>query len=409
MNYYEIEGHYCFTKEYLKYQPVKEEKIKRFEGPVYFLYSAEIESSKTSFKVASVNDLQNKTEDLSTLDAYGDRYEEIPEWVKEKIDAGKIKGINIKHPRYKECFEPISFKKKRVHLLGLGDVGGTLLTGLRMMGKSCIESIGIYDLSKERLARWEMEANQIVDPNDCDLPSIEIIEESQLFDCDMFVFTASRFVPQVGESVKDVRMIQLEANSKIISIYAKMARENNYKGIFAVVSDPVDHLCKVVYDASNKTEDGVFDGNGLFAEQVRGYGLGVMHGRALYYSKKHHMAYEKDGRPFGPHGKELVIANSIEHYDDLLSKELTQMVVTANLAVRQAGFKPFIAPALSSGALSLIATLRGEWHYSCNMIGGVYFGARNRLTENGLEFEKVALSEALMKRLVASYKELQNV
>lgn len=97
-----------------------------------------------------------------------------------------------------------------------------------------------------------------------------------LFDCDMFVFCASRSVPEVGSNVTDVRMIQYESNSKIIEPYARMAREKGFKGIFAVVSDPVDQLCYRVYHSSNIDENGKFDGKGLQAEQVRGYGLGVM-------------------------------------------------------------------------------------------------------------------------------------
>lgn len=406
MEYYKICGHLGFSKESLSFEAVNEEVVKAFSGQIYFFYEADIKIAKGSFKVASVKDLLCKTEDLSTLNIYGDRFEEVPQWIKEAIEDGRVKGINVSHPKFEQAFEGFTTERKRVHLLGLGDVGGTLLTGLRLMGAETIDSIGIYDLSSERLARWEMEANQIVMPNGDFLPRVEIIDESELFNCDMFVFTASKFVPQVGESVKDVRMIQLEANAKIIGIYGNMARKADFKGIFAVVSDPVDHLCRALYDASNTNDSGDFDGLGLMAEQIRGYGLGVMHGRALYYSKKHGMKYSNEGRPFGPHGKELVIAESIENYNDEKSKALTEMVVTANLAVRAAGFKPYIAPALSSGAMSLIATLKGDWHYSCNMIGGVYFGARNRLTDCGLEFEKVKIEEPLMKRLATSYKEL---
>ena len=52
-------------------------------------------------------------------------------------------------------------------------------------------------------------------------------------------------------------------------------------------------------------------------------------------------------------------ANSIEHYDDALSRELTERVVQANLEMRRLGFKPYVAPALSSGALSLRAGVGG--------------------------------------------------
>ena len=56
----------------------------------------------------------------------------------------------------------------------------------------------------------------------------------------------------------------------------RMARENHFQGLFCVVSDPVDPLCRAVLLESNKNEAGELDGQGLFPHQVRGFGLGVM-------------------------------------------------------------------------------------------------------------------------------------
>ena len=80
-----------------------------------------------------------------------------------------------------------------------------------------------------------------------------------------------------------------------------------------------------------------------------------MHARATYFSKCNQAfsSYLKEGRAFGPHGEGLVIANSIENYDEEISLKLTTLTKEANLAVRACGFKPFIAPSLSSGAISL--------------------------------------------------------
>ena len=53
----------------------------------------------------------------------------------------------------------------------------------------------------------------------------------------------------------------------------------------------------------------------------------------------------KDGRTFGPHGEGLWAANSISDYDEELSRELTELTKTANLRMRELGFKPYAAPA----------------------------------------------------------------
>ena len=46
-----------------------------------------------------------------------------------------------------------------------------------------------------------------------------------------------------------------------------------------------------------------------------------------------------------------------------------------------------MAPALSSGALSLLLTLRGEWHCGSVFLDGIYMGCKNRYTAAGVETE----------------------
>ena len=89
----------------------------------------------------------------------------------------------------------------------------------------------------------------------------------------------------------------------------------------------------------------------------------------------------------------------MEHYDDALSRELTERVETANLRIRDLGFKPYVAPAVSSGAMQLLLTLRGEWHCSSVNLGGIWFGTRNRYTSRGLETEILSLPDELFRRL----------
>ena len=263
-------------------------------------------------------------------------------------------------------------KKKVVHILAIGDVGSNLLTGLHLLGGDCIARIGICDISDKITARWEFEENQIAYPWDYDaLPEVYVVDREHLFDCDVFVFIASAGIPAVGSGVKDVRMWQLERNSKIIAEYAKQARKEHFKGLFCEVADPVDPLAKAAYLASNEDENGNFDGMGLLPEQIQGFGLGVMNARAAYYAKKDERfkLFLSEGRTFGPHGQELVVANSIKHYDDALSRELTELTVTANMKMRELGFKPYVAPAFSSGALSILLTIRGEWHCGRHLHG----------------------------------------
>ena len=70
-----------------------------------------------------------------------------------------------------------------------------------------------------------------------------------------------------------------------------------------------------------------------------------------------------------------------------VSRELTHRTVTANLVMREIGFKPYVAPALSSGALSILLTLRGAWHCGSVFLDGVFMGVKNRYTPAGVETE----------------------
>ena len=277
------------------------------------------------------------------------------------------------------------------------------MLGLRLMGADVLDSIGICDVNEKAAARWEFEINQIAFPWNYDaLPPVDVVPMDKLMDCDVFVFVASKGIPPVGSGVKDVRMAQYENNKAIVSQYAKQAREAGFKGLFCVVSDPVDALARAAWQASNTDENGNFDGKGLRPEQVQGYGLGVMNARAAYYAKRQPELFGDfltEGRAFGPHGQDLVIANSIANYDDERSRALTKLAVTANMEMRALGYKPYVAPALSSGAISILLTLRGEWHYGAVYFGGIYMGCRTRYTAVGLETEVLDMPAALFERI----------
>ena len=322
-------------------------------------------------------------------------------------------------------------RPNKVNIIALGDVGTTMLTGLILLGGEVISEIGIFDISEKNTARLEIEMNQIRYPftgslrddacnesgaGDADrkktadprcLPKVKAVSERELFDCDMLVFCASKGVPPVGEG-GDVRMAQLSANRELVKYYGKLAAAadggTGFKGLIAVVSDPVDPLALCMLRAS-----------GLKPWQVQGCGLGVMNARALYYAEKDERfaRYSAEGRAFGPHGADLVIADSVTDYDDVLSRELTEMAITANLKVRDLGYKPYIAPAVSSAAITLILTLKGEWNYSSVYIGtetdGAFLGIKNRVTADGREYEDLPLSDELYARIKKAYEGLRQL
>ena len=380
-------------------------------GEVLWVFHRPPLSGRDTFPVTDPAQLTEREGVASLCAAPGP--EGLPRELTNAIRAGRVRAVNLAHPRFEELMAPLPRPEKvRVNLLALGDVGSTLLMGLRLMGGDVISSIGICDLREGVAQRWEFELNQIQLPGPYDaLPPVEIVSPEQLFDGDVFLFCASRFVPDTAVKTGDVRMAQYRLNRELAALYARKARQARYRGLFCVVSDPVDPLCRAVLTESNRAPSGEMDYQGLFSHQVRGFGLGVMNARAAYYARKdpRFASFLTEGRSFGPHGEDLVIANSIRNYDDALSRQLTEQAVRANLRMREMGFKPYAAPALSSGALSLLLCLRGQWHCSSTYLDGVFMGARNRVLPTGTELERLPLPRQLQDRLQTTMNRLRAI
>ena len=411
---YDISGH--LAASLLPGLPLEPAQLPACGFPPLFLTDRDPHIDRAAWRATDPRQLTAPREGTAWLDA--DRLppasSDLTLAALEAIRTGEVTAVNIRHPRWRDALDFLRPRagKKRVHLLAVGDVGGTLLTALKLIGGDVISSIGICDLNQNTVARWTAEMGQISWPWDYGaLPEVEPVEPARLFDCDVFLFAATKSIPAVGSDVRDVRMAQFAANRPLVESFARQAREANFRGLFAVMSDPVDPLCKAAFLASNQDASGQWDGQGLLAEQIQGFGLGVMNARAAWFAKQdpRFADFLTEGRSFGPHGRGLVIANSVVHYDDALSRELTELVETANLRIRDLGFKPYVAPAVSSGAMQLLLTLRGDWHCGSVCLGDVWFGVRNRYTPHGLETESLSLPDALFARLAETETLLREI
>ena len=409
-HYYNYQGHTLVT---LTPAPEYGPEVPPVPGRMFAPVHGDPVLGRGSFRVNHPGQLA-APHGLAVLDASRLPAVELDAPAQAALEAGQLTAVNVDRPGWEALLSAApKAGKKRLHLLAIGDVGSTLLTGLKLLGGDVLSTIGICDLSEQITARWEFEMGQISLPWQYDaFPEVEVVPPQRLFDCDVFVFVASKGIPPVGSQVKDVRMAQFEVNAGIVKHYARMARAAQFQGLWCAVSDPVDPLAKTAYLESNRDENGVWDGKGLRPEQVQGFGLGVMNARAAYYAKRDEKfaSFLTEGRAFGPHGTGLTIANSIDHYDDALSQELTELTVTANLKMRALGFKPYVAPALSSGALSLLLTLRGEWHCGSVFLDGIYMGVKNRYTPAGVETELLPhIPDALFGHITAAADHLKTI
>lgn len=314
-------------------------------------------------------------------------------------------GACVLNTAFTRCFEVLErflhpkTTGLRLTVAGLGDVGGTVLTGLTLLGE-VISEIGVFDFYTPLMDRYELELNQVLSTHEGrPMPKIVVRKSEDLFDCDAFLFTATKGVPPVGSDVRDVRMAQYAANRDLLKGYAQQARDCGFTGLFCQISDPVDHLARSVFLNSNRNDAGELDFSGLLPEQIQGYGLGVMEARARYYANKHSIDFQ-NGAVFGPHGQELIVANDTgDGYDDAVSCSLTADTVKANLVVRDLGFKPYIAPGLSSAAISILATLTGRWHDGALPMDGAYFGCQSRMTRFGPALLRRPLHPQLYERI----------
>lgn len=300
------------------------------------------------------------------------------------VEKGKLlyrnKSEELRFPPFPE--------KPRLHLIGIGDVGAHCALGLRLLGKDSL-SLGIFARDSNASKAFSLELSQIRAANQETYPEVLPVSADELCNCDILVFAASAGVPERLLPGQDVRMMQYESNKKILSGYLEQMRQNGFRGFLLILSDPVDALCNFAA--------GVLQGI-LPRERILGLGLGVMHARACMYAEKIAPEYPIQGRPYGPHGEGLWIANSLERYDDSLSSELTRLTKEANLAIRALGAKPFYGPALSSGTLSILSLLRGEWFYGAAALSDIYFGSRIRLRNGILYVERNTVPQALYQR-----------
>lgn len=112
-------------------------------------------------------------------------------------------------------------------------------------------------------------------------------------------------------------------------------------------------------------------------------------------------------RVYGPHGAGLVAANDPGgDYDGALSAALTAATRDMNLRVRELGFKPYIAPGLSSAAISILRSC-GAGHFGAVPLGRAYFGCQSRMTPLGPQILREPLAGPLQDRIASAFRELE--
>lgn len=266
-------------------------------------------------------------------------------------------------------------------VIGMGDVGITMVIGLMLYGRDQFDELLLVDRHDANQQRLSHELAQIRSQATT-FPRIRFVEPNDLVVADMVLFVASVSVPKVGEAVTDARLVQFGSNWALLHDYATRFVSLGYHGFFGVVSDPVDYLATHLVTKL-----------GIDPTRVMGFGQGVMAARAAYYGGD-------TVRMFGPHGRGLFVANDVTAYDEKLSLELSEQTLQENILIRSFGFKPYIAPALSSAAIAITDMVAGRFHYSSQFVGKIFWGERYRFTTDGLLLK--ALSNPTLREQVST-------
>ena len=137
MLYYEYRGYTLCSCEELPYRHLA---ALPQEGEVIYLFERPLMIGRDTFPVTDAA-LLTAEEGVQTLCA-GEKVDVPPE-LADAVAAGRVRAVNRAHPRWEELLAPLRRPEKyRVNLLALGDVGSTLLMGLRLLGGDVISSIG---------------------------------------------------------------------------------------------------------------------------------------------------------------------------------------------------------------------------------------------------------------------------
>lgn len=413
MHYYKVLGRPAFSLEKMDdYEQISEEEsqnlLKDDENVLLFLTKTS-KDKRTSFSITAPNLLFEDPDKLTIIkkaDKEDERVKNLPQWIKDAMQARRVRYMNTANKSYTDVLEIPKKGKWRINIVGLGDIGSNVLLGLKLLGGDYISEIGVYSTKANVMERYELELNQIhsIDKNSplySGKPIVKTVEKDKILDCDMFIFCASSKVPSLSAELGEDKSQQFTANREILRKYVNKARNTNYKGVFAIVSDPVDALCEAAYEMSNTDEQGNFDYKGMLPEQIQGFGLGVMYARALYHANKMEgtESFRTNGRVYGENGKGIVVVNDIHNYNEALSDKLTEKTADATYMVKKLGFKPYIAPAMSSAAISIISRIAGDYNYSSIYIDGMYLGIKNRANKAGIEIEQNPMNDVLFQKI----------
>ena len=133
---------------------------------IYYLQKKNWQKISPLVALIHPEQLLNKKQEIKILrrpEYIEQEFSEFPGWIVDKIKNREVGLCNYSYPRWKDRLDWKLPEQWNINIVGLGNVGGTLLVALRSMSGEKVNKIGIFDTNEKSMSRWEQETNQIID------------------------------------------------------------------------------------------------------------------------------------------------------------------------------------------------------------------------------------------------------
>ena len=180
---YKIKDNILLTNdECLPYKEISYREAEESTGKIYLSFDKSPLNYRSLFKIIKENLIDSYKEGVEILNSSSPDLFSYPSFIKKAIEDGRAFGVNSSYNDYHKF---LSSEEKdrplRVNIIGLGDVGGILATGLRLLGNDIISSIGLYDRDYNKIDRWYQELSSINSPTLSFTPEIHALKEEEVF------------------------------------------------------------------------------------------------------------------------------------------------------------------------------------------------------------------------------------
>ena len=140
-------------------------------APLVFLVRRDPLQSRGLFYIHDLDEL-SELETVRCLTPCSPAFGELADFV-------RVHGAGVLNVRFQNAFAVLETWQRQkktglvLTLVGLGDVGGTALLALKLLGHE-FSKIQIFDPNKAQCARYELELNQVLSPDGQPLPKVVI-------------------------------------------------------------------------------------------------------------------------------------------------------------------------------------------------------------------------------------------